>query len=899
MAQRPPTPLPRNDGPPAWADRLLRFICPVELQEELLGDLHEQFEEQVARLGKSTARRRYIWEVIRFCRPYFIRHQLRAQLTDLNSAPSLLNPNMFQNYLKIAFRNLSRNKGYSAINIGGLAVGMAVAILNGLWLWDELSFNTYHQTYNRVAKVTEQGITSEKKPYRGTYLPYPIAGELKTKYGDYFKHILLALQPNDYILTVGETKLTQMGQFIESGAPDMLALNMLEGTRNSLADPHSIILSASAAQALFGNTDPLNKVVKVNATMDARVTGIYEDLPYNTEFRDVKFFAPFSLWTSVNPWVKEQGWDNWFVYTYAQLQPQADFDQVSSLIKDIELSNLKKLQGKQEQIARHPQIRLLPMSQWHLRGGRDMTDNSPVQMVWLIGCIGVFVLLLACINFMNLSTARSEKRAKEVGIRKAVGSRRGQLIGQFFSESYLVVILAFGLSLLLTLIALPLFNDIAAKQMAIPWTAPYFWLISLGFMLLAGFVAGSYPALYLSSFQPVKVLKGTVGLSAFRLGQLGVTPRKVLVVMQFTVSVILIISTTIVYRQLQHAKNRPIGYSRDGLLLIEKKTNDFNGKHELLRSELRNTGVIEEVAESRSSVTNITMWNAGFSRKGTEINCPNGCGTLSVSPEYGKTVGWQFMSGRDFQRGLTSDSMGLVVNESFVKLMEMAGSPVGEILTWSPGWRPAKTYSILGVVKDMVSMSPYEPTIPTVFLIENFNNWINIRIKPTISASEALPTIEAVFKKLIPTAPFDYKFADQEYALKFSTEERISKLAAFFATLAIFISCLGLFGLASFTAEQRTKEIGVRKVLGASVINLWVMLSKEFLLLVLIAFCVATPISYYFLGNWLQKYAYRTELSWWIFAASGVGALAVTLFTVSYQSIKAALINPVKSLRSE
>ncbi|GAB4045873.1 FtsX-like permease family protein [Spirosoma litoris] len=904
MALHQHTPLPRNDrsagaGPPAWADRLLRVVCPPELHEELLGDLHEQFQEQVAQVGESTARRLYVWEVIRFCRPYLIGRQLRAQLAEVNMVPSLLNPNMLQNYLKIAFRNLVRNKGYSAINIGGLAVGMAVAILNGLWLWDELTFNTYHQTYNRVAKVTERGITSEKKPYLGTYLPYPVAGELKTNYGDYFKHILLALKPDDYILATNETNLTQKGQFIESGAPDMLALKMLEGTRNSLSDPHSILLSTSAAQALFGHTNPLNKLVRINANMDARVTGVYEDLPHNTEFRDVKFFAPFSLWVSVNPWVKDQGWNNWFVFTYAQLQPQANFDQVSNLIKDIELDNLKKLEGKQDAIAHHPQIHLLPMSQWHLHGGRDMTDNSPVQMVWLIGCIGVFVLLLACINFMNLSTARSEKRAREVGIRKAVGSLRGQLISQFFSESFLVVMLAFGLSLMLVMIALPLFNDIAAKQMAIPWNVPYFWLISLGFILLTGFVAGSYPALYLSSFQPIKVLKGASSLSAFSLGRLAITPRKVLVVIQFTVSVTLIIGTTIVYRQLQYTKNRPIGYSRDGLLLIEKKTKEFNGKHELLRKELHDTGVVDEVAESRSSVTNITMWNAGFSRKGTEIGCPNGCGTLSVTPEYGKTVGWQFMAGRDFQRGLTSDSTGLVINESFARLMGITGSPVGEVLTWSPGWRPAKTFTILGVVKDMVAMSPYEPTIPSVFLIENDNNWINIRIKPTVSTSEALPKIEAVFKRLIPTAPFDYKFADQEYALKFSDEERIGKLAAFFASLAIFISCLGLFGLASFTAEQRTKELGVRKVLGASVTNLWVLLSKDFVVLVLIAFGIATPIAFYLLNNWLQKYSYRTELSWWIFAASGAGALVVTLLTVSFQSIKAASINPVKSLRSE
>ena len=805
---------------------------------------------------------------------------------------------MFSNYLKIAWRNLLRNKVYSAINIGGLAVGMAVAVLNGLWVWDELSFNTHFQNYGRIAQVTERGIRDEGKHYSNTALPYPLAVELKTSYSSYFKHILMAQQPEEYVLTAGDTKLTRKGQFIEAGAPDMLSLTMLSGSRSGLNDLHSILLSASAAKAIFGTADPLNKLVKINTNMDAKVTGVYEDLPHNTEFNEVKFFAPFDLWTSVNPWVKEQQWDNWFLYIYAQLQPQADINQVSASIKDIELNKLKALEGKQEQLARQPQISLLPMSRWHLYGSYYEDDKGPIQMVWLVGLIGVFVLLLACINFMNLSTARSAKRAKEVGIRKAVGSVRSQLISQFFSESFLVVALAFGLTLGLVNLALPWFNDIAAKQLQFPWANPGFWLICLAFLLFTGFVAGSYPALYLSSFQPVKVLKGLSTFSTSQLGRFVALPRKVLVVMQFVVSVSLIIGTLIVYRQIQHAKNRSIGYRRAGLLLVEKKTDDFKGKTELLRAALKNTGVVEEVAESRSSVTGITMWNGGFSRKGKEITCPHGCGTLPVTPEYGKTIGWQFTAGRDFTRALASDSAGFVINESFARQMGLK-NPVGETITWGPKWRKAKTYTILGVVDDMVALSPYEPTIPTVFFVEDNYTWINIRIKPTVSASMALPKIEAVFKELIPTAPFDYRFADQEYARKFAAEERIGKLASVFAILAIFISCLGLFGLASFMAEARTKEIGVRKVLGASVLNLWGLLSKDFVVLVLIAFVIATPVAYYFLNNWLQKYEYRTDLSWWIFAVSGAGAFVITLLTVSFQSIRAALMNPVKSLRSE
>ena len=800
---------------------------------------------------------------------------------------------MLRNYFKIAWRNLVRNKTYSAINIGGLAVGMAVAMLIGLWVWDELSFNKYHQNYDRIAQVRERGIREDGRHYSNTSLPYPLATELKASYQRFFKHILIANDPGEYILTTGEVKLTQKGQFIEAGAPEMLTLSMLKGTWTGLSDPHSILLSASAATALFGDADPMGKFIKINKDIDATVTGVYQDLPHNSEFHTIKFFAPFDLWTSANPWVKEQQWNNWFLSIYAQVQPNADFDQISAIIKDVELDKIKNLEDRQEQVARQPQITLLPMSRWHLYGRYYADDNGPVQMVWLIGLIGAFVLLLACINFMNLSTARSVKRAKEVGIRKAVGSLRGQLISQFFSESFLVVALAFVLSLLLAGISLSWFNNIAAKQLTIPWATYPFWLASLGFVLVTGLLAGSYPALYLSSFQPVKVLKGVL-----MPGRFATIPRKLLIVLQFTVSVTLIIGTLLVYRQIQYAKNRPIGYDKAGLLMIEKKTDDFNIEHKLLRSELKNTGVVIEVAESRSSTTGITMWNGGFSKKGNAFDCPNGCGTLPVSAEYGQTVGWQFVAGRDFSKALVTDSSGFVINESFAKLLRLK-TPVGERVTWSPGHRPPKTYTVLGVVKDMVSLSPYNPAIPTVFFMEDNYSWINIRLNPAVSASEALPKIEAVFKKIVPTAPFEYKFADQEYATKFAAEERIGNLTLVFTILAIFISCLGLFGLASFMAEARTKEIGVRKVLGASVLNLWGLLSKDFVVLVIIAFFIATPIAYYFLNNWLQQYQYRTEISWWIFVAAGTGALLITLLTVSFQTIKAALANPVKSLRSE
>ncbi len=803
---------------------------------------------------------------------------------------------MIRNYLKTAWRNLVKSRASSFINIGGLAVGMAVAMLIGLWIWDELSFNKYHKNYDRIAQVNARLIDPRTREiFRNNSMQFPMVTQLKTNYKNNFKHIVMASWDVDDILSAGDKKISRTGLFMDPDAPEMLTLKMIYGSRGGLKDPYSIMLSESTAKAFFGDANPVNQVMKINNKFDVKVTGVYQDLPLNSQFKDLKFLSPTDLWIADNPWIKQAAsdWQNHFLKIYVEINPNTDFATVSQNIKDAELKNLGNFK---EEAKLNPQVSLLPMSNWHLHNyKRGKADTTALQMLWLISIIGAFVLLLACINFMNLSTARSEKRAKEIGIRKAVGSIRRQLIGQFYCESFLIVLLAFFLSMILVAISLTWFNDLSAKLIKMPYQSPYFWLLSIAFIFITSIVAGSYPALYLSSFNPVKVLKGT-----FRVGRLASIPRKVLVVMQFTVSVALIICTIIIYRQVQVAKDRPVGYTRDGLIMIEKKSSDFDGKYNILRSELKNTGVVTEMSESFGKVTEIASGNGGFKWRGKDPNMQDQFGTLPVTFEYGKTVGWQFVSGRDFSSNFISDSSGMVINESAAKYMGLK-NPVGEDISWKFQDQPVKYYKILGVVKDMVMESPYEPMYPTVFMVKGHvgTNQINIKINPNVSASQALPKIEAVFKKIIPSAPFEYKFADQEYASKFAAEDNIGRLAAVFGGLAIFISCLGLFGLASFVAEQRVKEIGVRKVLGASVVNLWGMLSKDFVLLVIISQLIASPIAYYFMHNWLQHYQYRTNISWWMFAATAVGAIAITLLTVSYQSIKAALENPVKSLRSE
>jgi len=808
---------------------------------------------------------------------------------------------MFKNYFKTSWRNLLKNKAHSFINISGLSIGMAVAILIGLWIWDELSFNKYHRNYSRIAQIMTRGRDVKDGPYVNNSLQYPLATELQTNYKDNFKHVIRASWIQDHILSVGDKKLSAKGQFMDAGAPEMFTLKMLKGNWNGLHDPYSIMLSSSLAKALFGNADPMGQIVMMGNKTNVKVTGVYNDLPVNSQFNIVKFFSPWDLWVAENSWIKERAtndWRNHFLRLYAEIRTGTNFKTVTDNIKDVELQNIRNLENFKEDVARNPQLFLLPMSDWHLQpiDRKGAIDDKPVRMVWLVSTIGLFVLLLACINFMNLSTARSEKRAKEVGIRKTIGSMRRQLIYQFFSESFLVVLFSFVWSCLIVSLLLPWFNDLSAKEMILPWNNFYFWLISVGFIFITGLLAGSYPALYLSSFKPIKVLKGT-----FRTGRLAAIPRKALVIMQFTVSVALIISTIVVFRQLQFAKDRPVGYDREGLIMLDMRSNDFYGKYDLIRTELINTGVVSDMSQSMGKPTEVVSGNDGFEWKGKDPNKNESFGTLAVTHEHGKTVGWQFIAGRDFSRTFASDSSGVVINEAAAKYMELQ-HPVGETITWK--WRDKSPvpYTILGIIKDVVMRSPYEPVEPTMFFVKALNggvSCINMRVKPGIAMNQALPKIEAVFKKLIPSVPFDYQFVDEDYALKFAAEERIGKLAGFFTILAVFISCLGLFGLASFVAEQRTKEVGIRKVLGASAFSLWRLLSNEFVVLVVISLLIAVPVAYYFMRNWLQDYQYRAPLSWWIFAFAGAAALLITLLTVSFQAIKAALTNPVKSLRSE
>ena len=793
---------------------------------------------------------------------------------------------MIKNYLKTAWRNLAKSKGYSAINIGGLAVGMAVVMLIGLWVYDELTFNTYHKNYDRIAQVMQHANFNGKIGTQ-TANPALMGPELRAKYGSDFKYVVQASWNFNPLLSIGDKRINQEGIYFEKDAPDMLSLHMLKGSRAGLHDPHSILLSASAAEALFGDEDPMGKTITLDRSQQVKVTGVYDDLPSNSSFANVKVILPWSLWLIQNPWASqmEQPWSSNFSQTFVQITEKGDMESISSKIKNVKMDNVRDEDQKAEWV-----VFLQPMSKWNLynefRNG--VNTGGGIRYVRLFGLIGGFVLILACINFMNLATARSEKQAKEVGIRKTVGSHRWQLIGRFFAESYITVLIAFVLSLLLVVLFLPAFNEVAGKKIGLPWLNPIFWTASLVFVFITGLLAGSYPAFYLSSFQPLKVLKGT-----FKVGRFASVPRRVLVVIQFTVSVMLIIGTIIVYQQIQHAKARPVGYTKNGLVNLSFQ-NELRKHFEAFRTELKNSGAIEEMAGA-VPVTGVWNSNGGFEWEGKDPDLATDFPNNSVSYDFGKTIQWKIKAGRDFSRDMATDSSAFIINESAARFMGLE-DPVGKTIRQGDD-----RFTIIGVVDDILQESPFFPVRPTFYHLDTYDAMVNIvlRLNPKQNPSQSISTIENIWKKYVDDVPFEYSFVDEAFGDKFKTEERIGKLSSYFAVLAIFISCLGLFGMASFVAEQRTKEIGIRKVLGASVANLLRLLSKEFVLLVTISCIIAVPVAWYYLGQWLSNYDYRVEISWLVFIAAAVLALIITLFTVGFQAIKAATANPVRSLRNE
>ncbi len=779
------------------------------------------------------------------------------------------------------------NKVYSGLNIVGLAAGMAVALLIALWVFYQYSYDRFLPNYSQLYQVELNFTDQHEGEHTQQAVSIPISDVLRKEYPE-VKYVAESDWMGQHDLLVGNKKLYMNGAAIGSDFLKMFQYPLIKGNVNSvLRDAYSIVLTESTAKALFGDADPIDKTVRIDNKHDVKVTGIMKDVPKNSSLQ-FNYLLPFSYSEQTEDWMKNARttyYNNSF-QMFVQLQSNANYAQLAPKIKNIVYNNGPKMRPAK------PVVLLHPLKYWHLysdfKNGKEV--GGFIDYVRMFSIIGILVLLIACINFMNLSTARSEKRAREVGVRKAIGSQRRDLIFQFLTESVLITSVAFLLSVLFVQLALPSFNTLTGDSISIPYGNPVFWCIMISYVFVTGLMAGSRPAFYLSSFNPVKVLKGSI-----QVGKAAALPRKILVVLQFTCSIALIISTVIVYQQIQYAKNRPTGYSADRLIMTDM-SGDLSNNYSALKNDLLQTGVVESVATASSPVTGIYMhtgvekWpGQGAGELGLNV------GGISVSDNYLKTVGMKLIQGHDFSSNWSTDTSNIIINEAAVKRMGLK-NPLNQLITYDHIKGPAR---IIGVVKDALMESPFTPVEPTVFNHGRGGNYVIYRLAANVKTHDAIDKITKIFNMYNPAYPYIYQFVDDEYNNKFNLEVLVGKLAGVFAGLAIFISCLGLFGLAAYVAEQRTKEIGIRKVLGASIAQVWLLLSRDFIVLVGISCLIASPIALYFLSNWLQKYNYRISIGPGVFVLSAVAAIIITLITISFQAIKAALANPVKSLRSE
>ena len=827
---------------------------------------------------------------------YNLRRYPRLQPLILNSetppkwSHEKLNGNyMFRNYLKMAWRNTLHNKVYSTLNIAGLAAGMAVALLIGLWVANQYSYDRFLPGYQQVYQV-EMNLTSQ---HNGTTTQTSIAlplTEVLRKEIPGIKYVAEsdALGLMNHGLLVGDKKLYLGGGAAGADFFKIFQYPFVKGDANSaLKDVYSIVLTESTAKALFGDANPMGKIVRVDNSQSLKVTGVIKEIPKNSTLQ-FHYITPFAFGEATQDWMRlgrtKWTWNSF--NAYVALEPGVSYEQIAPKIRDIVNKRSPEMRTLK------PEVIIHPLKDWHLYNDfkNGKVAGGFVEYVRLFSIIGMLVLAIACINFMNLSTARSEKRAREVGVRKAIGSARIDLVYQFLMESVLVTFISFLLSLLLVMLALPAFNTLTGADAHIPYSNIAFWGIMIVFVLFTGLIAGSRPAFYLSSFNPVKVLKGTI-----QMGRWASMPRKVLVVVQFTCSIALIISTVIVYHQIQYVKNRPTGYSTDRLVMTDMNS-DLSQHYEALKNDLLSSGLVESVASSTSPATQVYSHFSLEKWPGKNAGDENvNIGAIWVSDNYFNTLGMTFADGHTFTGDWRSDTLNVIVNEAMVRRIGLK-DPINQLITINFNKLPVR---IIGVVKDALMESPYKPVDPAVFGHNPFGFVVTYRLAKNAGTHTAIDKIGKIFDKYNPAYPYQYKFVNDEYEHKFNLEVLVGKLAGVFAGLAIFISCLGLFGLAAYVAEQRTKEIGIRKVLGASIAQVWLLLSRDFIMLVVISCVIASPVAFYYLHNWLQKYTYRVSIGVEVFIASGIAAIIITLFTISFQAIKAALANPVKSLRSE
>jgi ABC-type antimicrobial peptide transport system permease subunit len=785
---------------------------------------------------------------------------------------------MFYNYLKIALRNLKRQKGYSLINIAGLAIGMASAILILLWIQDELSYDRFHQYSDRLYRVTDYEKYSNGEEVFFSMNPADLAPTLLETYPEIINTCRLRTIGN-VVFQYGDNRFNESGLgFVDPSFLKMFTFPLIGGSpENLLSDPNSLVITEEMAKKYFENENPIGKTISIDNRIDFIVAGVMENMPSNSHL-NLNFLVPFETIKEFGHGYEITGWNSWAYTTYVLLEDQTDYRELSHKMSNI----VQKYQD--EAIV---SLSLQPVTDIHLRSGRmwGIGGTGDIKYVYIFAIISGFILLLACINFMNLATARAGNRAKEVGLRKAIGAYRKEIILQFYSESFIISAISLLFSVLLVMEFLPIFNSLSGKELRFDLLGnKSIFLIILTVATVTGFISGSYPALFLSSFKPIKVLKGTLAL-----GSKSTIFRKLLVSFQFMLTIVLIIGTIVVNRQLYFIKNQKLGFNKEQVLCVKLQGN-LNQKLDILKGELKKipdvtdvSGVSQPPSRIRTS-TIISEW------EGRDSDDQFLMYLMSADHDFLNTMEIEIGQGRYFSRELKTDtSEGIIVNEAAVRAMGMK-SPLGKKIFDN---------RIIGMVKDFHFYSLHSKIGPLAIYfdprkIEQLLVRVNsANISPTINA------IETSWKKLVPAFPIQYTFLDEQIDDLYRSEQRVEKVVNTFSFLALLIACLGLFGLASYTAEQRTKEVGIRKVLGASASGIVLLLSKEFTRYVIIANLIAWPTAYLVLNKWLQNFAYHIDLSWWFFLSAGMLALIIAVLTVSWQAIRVAITNPVKALRYE
>ena len=855
----------------------MEWLCAPHLREEVLGDLHERYAGRVQQWGEAKARRRYWLEVLAYVRPSTIRRQ-----PDQYPSTFFLHPDMLRNYLKIALRNLVRNKTFSAINILGLALGMASSLLILLWVRDEWSIGNQYEHAHRLYRIMENEI-ADGRIVTDEDTPGILADELKKQFPEIVYAAGISSEGNN-VLSSGTNVLRQTGCFVGADWFQLYSIPILAGNaKTALTAPNNLAISRKTAEAFFGDPQlALGKSLRFDNYIDLQVTAVFENLPYNSTDK-YDCLLNWNFYLKREPWLNV--WENGGPGTRFQLRPDADPARVNAKLKSF-------LKGRNKDINATFNIELFlqPETEAYLYSNfkNGHRDGGRIEYVRLFVLVAAFLLLIAGINFMNLATARSVRRAREVGVRKAVGAERLSLIGQFMGEAFLLTSLALSVAIVLVEVALPLFNQLTDKQLVLPFTQWDFWLFLFSLFIVTGVLSGSYPALFLSSLKPVRVLKGTLGISAgaqsFRRG---------LVIFQFVLSILMIVGTVVVYRQLQYIQTKNLGYDRENLINIPGE-GAIALSYPAFKQELLRQPGIQSVTRMQTSPLRNGNTTDGVKWVGKDPTLAIQFNNTVVGYDFVKTMKLRLVGGRDFSPRFGTDSTNYLINEATAKRLPYK-DPVGQPLTF--GTHPGK---IIGVLKDFHFNSLHVPIRPIVIRLGETWGYGTILVKTQPGQTrQALASLKAVCQKVNPQFPFTYSFVDADFGKLYRSETVVRTLATLFAGLAMFIASLGLFGLAAFTAEQRTKEIGVRKVLGASVANVVALLSKDFLKLVVMAILIAVPVGWYAMNRWLQDFAYRIDLAWWMFALAGALAIAIALLTVSFQSIKAALVNPVKSLRSE